>query len=174
MFSLHNLIQDPKPTSTNGWQIFGGGSTQVELRMTSDSKKLFVRNITGGGAKGVSKAMKLTAGRYVWGVYLETSTGYATGNQFMLVKDGDKYHADVRYSGNAKYYLAPFELNGHDDIELLLVPPPVVDGRMNTQYFLLASEGDAEVVEQFHKQGYLEHPWFDGDTGMTLSLGEGA
>ena len=164
MSELRNLIPNPKPTSTAGWQIFGGGSTQVELRMTSDSKKLFVRNITGGVSNGVSKAMKLTAGRYVWGVYLETSTGYANGNQFMLVKDGDKYPANVQYSGNAKYYLAPFEISGHNNIELLLVLPPVVDGRMNTQYFLLASEGDAEVVEQIHKQGYLEHTWFDGDT----------
>ena len=175
MISVPNLIQDPKPTSVDAWTRFGGTSSQVELRMTGDGKKIYVRNVTAADGRGVSHTMQLDAGRYVFGFYLQDCVSYNVGTRIMAIKAGDGYIADVRYDAKQKFYFTGFDSDGKTPVQLMLVLPPVAEGCAAAQYFLLCTAADYEIISHiYEQQGDLSAPWFDGDTGLTLSLGGGA
>lgn len=157
----HNLITNPKPATTAGWSKFGN----VELRMTSNQTALFVRNIDGGGSKGVEAKLDLPAGD--WWIGLSASAPDHTVNaQMALIKTGETdYPAVIRVSDPKmafEWYTAPFHLE-RDGCKLLLVAPAKSQGAMSVRHLIIAREEDWTRMIAKHVQ------WFDGDAILTTT-----
>lgn len=154
-----NLLPDLKPTSIAGWVVFGG-SSNIEFRLTADKRAYYIRNKTGGDARGIQYEFAgLPQGNY-WYAYETNAPMHEDNETISLVSINNAYQGVVRSKDaddNWHWHSAEFALNA-SSFKLLFTPPRKTDGAFSVRNLIVATEASKSIMLHEGIQ------WFDGDS----------
>lgn len=154
----HNLITNPKPVNgTDGWVVFGG-SSNIEFRLTANRHAYYVRNITGGGGRGIQYELAdLPPGDYCYGLSVHAPS-HQSGETLALINVNNTYPSAIRAVESADWRWCTGAFTLHDTgCKLMVTPPAAANTAMSVRHFIVATREDWNAMTKH------DIPWFDGD-----------
>lgn len=126
MAEMRNLLTDPWPNSVDGWRIFKGSSSDMQLRMTLDGEWMFWEMLTAG-----------PAGEYVVAVLALSITNPIV----FRVKDGNLAQQASVTCQNGKCMVINFT-TGVPNCQLIFDAANVKGSKASLGHFLLCTKQD--------------------------------
>ena len=126
MAEMRNLLTDPWPNSVDGWRIFKGSSSDMQLRMTLDGEWMFWEMLTAG-----------PAGEYVVAVLALSITNPIV----FRVKDGNLAQQASVTCQNGKCMVINFT-TGVPNCQLIFDAANVKGSKATLGHFLLCTKQD--------------------------------
>ena len=151
MSEIRNLLTDPWPNSTAGWDIIAGTTGNVEFRMCNDDKSFMLKRLTDDpDVIMISRTLTgLKAGTYVAALQLIDYYESVADNGVVLLArqlGGTTNYGSITAKQNGACLYTQFALPADGGLRIVLQPPAAANAYYALDKLLLMTQEDWDTM----------------------------